>query len=71
MSLPRDIDKLLDELSDEIKCAKKYKDGGSPINHEERINEIKDAIRHLTLNGERAEGIWTSLPDMYVPVSVF
>ena len=71
MSLPKEIDKLLDELSDEIKCAKKYKDGGSPINHEERINEIKDAIRHLTLNGERAEGIWTSLPDMYVPVTTF
>ena len=71
MSLPRDIDKLLDELSDELKCAKKHKDGGSPIKHEERINQIKDEIRLLTLDGERAEGIWTNLPDIYCPVKTY
>ena len=52
MSEAREIDKLLDELSVEFKLEEKEID-------KEKIEEIKQKILKLTLDGERAIGLWT------------
>ena len=52
MSEAREIDKLLDELSVEFKLEEKEID-------KEKIEELKQKILKLTLDGERAIGLWT------------
>ena len=56
MSEAREVDKILDELSEEYKKKGKQKD-------KEVINNLKEKILKLTLDGERAKGLWTESPE--------
>ena len=56
MSEARQVDKILDELSEEYKKKGKQKD-------KEAINNLKEKILKLTLDGERAKGLWTESPE--------
>ena len=56
MSEARQVDKILDELSEEYKKKGKQKD-------KEAINNLKEKILKLTLDGERVKGLWTESPE--------
>ena len=56
MSESREVDKILDELSEEFKKIKKKQDN-------EVIDNLKEKILKLTLDGERAVGLWTESPE--------
>ena len=56
MSEARQVDKILDELSEEYKKRKKDQD-------KKVIDNLKEKILKLTLDGERAKGLWTDSPE--------
>jgi len=56
MSEAREVDKILDELSEEYKKRDKEQD-------KEAIDNLKEKILKLTLDGERAIGLWTESPE--------
>jgi peptidoglycan hydrolase CwlO-like protein len=61
MHLSREIDELLDGLTEQKNKLGKEKGKSQKILAE--IKEIKAQIKKLTLEGVRARGIWTDLPE--------
>jgi len=64
MHLSREVDELLDYLTEQKKKLGKVKGKTPEILSE--IKEIKKQIKELTHNGERAKGLWTDKPEFTV-----
>ena len=64
MHLSREVDELLDYLTEQKKKLGKVKGKTPEILSE--IKEIKTQIKELTHDGKRAKGLWTEMPEFTV-----
>ena len=64
MHYRRQVDNLLDEIIEENKrLNNKEESKENKTLAKAQLQQIKDQINNLTLNGERAKGLWTDSPE--------
>ena len=64
MHYRRQVDNLLDEIIEEDKRLNNKKESKeNKLLAKAQLQQIKDQINNLTLDGERAKGLWTDSPE--------